>query len=129
MKINISINIGGIIFHIEEDSYDRLNSYLSSINRYFETFDDSKEILDDIENRIAEIFLGKLNDGKQVIVDEDIEELIQTMGTVADFEAQIEVDESDKAAEPQPSFDNSSETSEDKEGSYIKPYKVKVVQR
>jgi phage shock protein PspC (stress-responsive transcriptional regulator) len=112
MKKNISINIGGIIFHIEEDSYDRLNSYLSSINRYFETFDDSKEILDDIENRIAEIFLGKLNDGKQVIVDEDIDELIQTMGTVADFEAQIEVDESDRTVEPE-SFSTTSSESED----------------
>lgn len=114
MKKNISINIGGIIFHIEEDNYDRLNSYLNSINRYFESFDDSKEILDDIENRIAEIFLTKLNEGKQVIVDEDIEELIQTMGTVADFEAQIEMEvegtpsskekpeEESKQSEPEP---------------------------
>ena len=98
MKKNISINIGGIIFHIEEDSYNRLNDYLTTINRYFSTFDDSKEIIDDIENRIAEIFLSKLSDSKQVIASEDIDELISTMGTVADFEAQIEMDEDDRAA-------------------------------
>lgn len=98
MKKNISINIGGIIFHIEEDSYQRLNDYLTSINRYFSTFEDSKEIIDDIENRIAEIFLSKLSDGKQVIVTEDVEELIATMGTVKDFEAQIEVDVDDQPA-------------------------------
>lgn len=118
MKKNISINIGGIIFHIEEDSYDRLNSYLSSINRYFSSFDDSKEILDDIENRIAEIFLTKLNEGKQVIVDEDIDELIHTMGTVADFEAQIEMDETDSqkaqesVTENEPSAENQSKSEE-----------------
>ncbi|MDH5609772.1 MAG: PspC domain-containing protein, partial [Cyclobacteriaceae bacterium] len=92
MKKNISINIGGIIFHIEEDGYDRLKNYLDSINRYFSSFEDSKEIIDDIENRIAEILLGKLSDGKQVIVIEDIDELVTTMGTVADFEAAIDTD-------------------------------------
>jgi hypothetical protein len=67
MKKNISINISGIIFHIEEDGYDQLKAYLESINRYFSTFDDSLEIIADIETRIAELFLSKLKEGKQVI--------------------------------------------------------------
>ncbi|MEM7548482.1 MAG: PspC domain-containing protein [Bacteroidota bacterium] len=87
MKKNISINISGIIFHIEEDGYEELKKYLESINRYFSTFEDSKEIIDDIENRIAEIFLAKLKDGKQVITAIDVNDLIATMGSVADFEA------------------------------------------
>jgi hypothetical protein len=41
MKKNISINISGIIFHIEEDGYNQLKEYLESINRYFSTFEDS----------------------------------------------------------------------------------------
>ena len=40
MKKNISINIGGIIFHIEEDGYERLKKYLDSINQYFASFED-----------------------------------------------------------------------------------------
>ena len=99
MKKNISINIGGIIFHIEEDGYERLRSYLDSINKYFSAFEDSKEIVDDIENRIAEILLAKLTDGKQVVNKEDIDDLISTMGTVADFEATIEVEDSDLTQE------------------------------
>lgn len=87
MKKNISINISGIIFHVEEDGYERLKSYLESISRYFSTFEDNKEIVADIENRIAEIFLSKLNEGKQVINAEDIDGLIATMGTISDFEA------------------------------------------
>ncbi|HRJ31691.1 MAG TPA: PspC domain-containing protein [Cyclobacteriaceae bacterium] len=87
MKKNISINISGIIFHIEEDGYEVLKKYLDSINKYFSTFDDSSEILPDIESRIAEIFLSKLNEGKQVITLEDVNNLKTTMGSVSDFKA------------------------------------------
>ncbi len=88
MKKTISINIGGVIFHIEEDGYEKLKSYLSSIQRYFATFSDSKEIVSDIEARIAERFYNKQkSEVKQVISIEDVEELIKAMGTVADFEA------------------------------------------
>jgi phage shock protein PspC (stress-responsive transcriptional regulator) len=92
MKKNISINISGIIFHIEENGYEKLNAYLESINSYFSNFDDSGEIVADIESRIAEIFLSKLNEGKQVITADDVESLISTMGSIADFQA-IEDDE------------------------------------
>ncbi|MCW5912547.1 MAG: PspC domain-containing protein [Cyclobacteriaceae bacterium] len=87
MKKNISINISGIIFHIEEDGYETLRKYLDSIKRYFATFEDSSEILADIESRIAEIFLAKLHEGKQVITAEDVSSLVATMGSVSDFKA------------------------------------------
>lgn len=87
MKKNISINISGIIFHIEEDGYETLRKYLDSINSYFGSFEDSSEILADIESRIAEIFLSRLNDGKQVVTAEDVNTLINTMGNVNDFKA------------------------------------------
>jgi len=93
MKKNISINIGGIIFHIEEDGYEHLKQYLESINQYFATFDDNHEIIADIESRIAEIFLSKLNEGKQVITLADIEALITTMGSVKDFQSIEEPEE------------------------------------
>jgi phage shock protein PspC (stress-responsive transcriptional regulator) len=88
MKKTISINIGGIIFHIEEDGYEKLKGYLASIQKYFSSFADSKEILSDIEGRIAERFLNKQKvESKQVISLSDVDELIAAMGTVADFEA------------------------------------------
>ncbi|GAB2790740.1 hypothetical protein GCM10027275_39590 [Rhabdobacter roseus] len=88
MKKTISINISGIIFHIEEDGYDKLKNYLNSVQKYFSSFADSKEILSDIEGRIAERFLSKQKtESKQVISLEDVDELIAAMGTVADFEA------------------------------------------
>ncbi|WP_159469350.1 PspC domain-containing protein [Dyadobacter sp. 3J3] len=88
MKKTISINIGGVIFHIEEDGYEKLKSYLGSIQKYFSSFADSKEILSDIEGRVAERFLNKQKaEAKQVISLTDVDELILAMGTVADFEA------------------------------------------
>ena len=87
MKKNISINISGIIFHIEEDAYEELKAYLDSINAYFSTFDDNQEIIADIESRMAEIFLSKLNEDKQVITQEDVKSLIATMGSIRDFQA------------------------------------------
>ena len=96
MKKNISINISGIIFHIEEDGYDMLRKYLDSVNRYFSNFEDSTEILADIEGRIAEIFLSKLNDTKQVITSEDVNALMGIMGSVSDFKA---AEENEFAAE------------------------------
>lgn len=96
MKKNISINISGIIFHIEEDGYETLKKYLDSINRYFSTFEDSSEILADIESRIAEIFLSKLNAEKQVITAEDVSALMATMGSVNDFKAVEEEKQTEK---------------------------------
>jgi phage shock protein PspC (stress-responsive transcriptional regulator) len=87
MKKNISINISGIIFHIEEDGYEILRKYLDSINRYFSSFEDNSEILADIESRIAEILLSKLSEGKQVVTADDVNALMATMGSVNDFKA------------------------------------------
>jgi phage shock protein PspC (stress-responsive transcriptional regulator) len=111
MKKNISINISGIIFHIEEDGYESLRKYLDSISKYFSSFDDSAEILADIESRIAEIFLSKLNEGKQVITAEDVNALITTMGSVSDFKAVEEQDFTNTETKHNPSSGNEQQNS------------------
>ncbi len=100
MKKTISINIGGIIFHIEEEGFEKLKSYLDSVNKYFSTFEDSKEIISDIEGRIAEIFLKKLSASRQTINIEDVNDLITTMGTTQDFDATLEAEEVQKEETP-----------------------------
>jgi phage shock protein PspC (stress-responsive transcriptional regulator) len=87
MKKTLSINISGILFHIEEDGYDTLKNYLESINTHFSGYSDSKEIISDIENRIAEISLSYLKNNNQVITAENVARLIEKMGTIADFSA------------------------------------------
>ena len=118
MKKTVSINIGGIIFHIEEDGYDKLKNYLDSVNKYFSTFEDSGEIISDIESRIAEIFLDKLSDGRQTVTLEDVEGLIATMGTTQDFEAAIETEPvTTEAPKSEESQQSSSTTAEEPQSS------------
>ncbi len=105
MKKTISINISGILFHIEEDGYDTLRKYLDAINRHFSNYKDNQEIISDIENRIAEIFLSNLKNNKQVITAENVDKLIEKMGTIADFteveeeKEEIEAETSEKVDE------------------------------
>ena len=99
MKKTLSINISGILFHIEEDGYDTLKNYLESINSHFSGYADSKEIISDIENRIAEIFLSYLKNNNQVITAENVTRLIEKMGTIADFSALEEKEEVEEVSE------------------------------
>lgn len=97
MKKTISINISGILFHIEEDGYATLKKYLEAISKHFSHYQDNHEIISDIENRIAEIFLSNLKNNKQVITADNVNTLIEKMGTIADFKAlEEELQEEDK---------------------------------
>jgi phage shock protein PspC (stress-responsive transcriptional regulator) len=100
MKKTLSINISGILFHIEEDGYDTLKNYLESINTHFSGYPDSKEIVSDIENRIAEIFLSYLKNNNQVITADNVTRLIEKMGTIADFSALEEKEEVEEMVDP-----------------------------
>ena len=87
MNKTIIININGFIFHIEEDAYEILKNYMTDVKRHFLNSADSLEITTDIENRIAEMFTEMLAaQQKQVIVDEDVNQVVEQMGSVADFE-------------------------------------------
>ncbi|MBB6612082.1 DUF2807 domain-containing protein [Pontibacter sp. Tf4] len=93
MKKNISINLQGIIFYIEEDGYEQLSRYLASIRTYFSNYEGHEEIVADIELRIAEIFSARLSPVKQVITQEDVQYLIGRMGNVTEFEIEEPVEE------------------------------------
>lgn len=94
MKKTVQINIAGIIFFIEEDAYHSLSTYLHTIQTYFSSYEGSQEIIQDIEARIAEKFFEKQKiTGKSAIEQADIDQLIASMGTVADFEAIEEEDD------------------------------------
>ncbi len=86
MKKTLTINISGIIFHIDEDAYDKLNSYLSKLKRHFSNTQGKDEIITDIEGRIAELLQERTGDSKQVINIDDINEVIGLMGEPGEFE-------------------------------------------
>jgi phage shock protein PspC (stress-responsive transcriptional regulator) len=85
MKKNISINLQGIIFHIEDDGYEVLSRYLHEVKAHFASYQGHEEIVADIEGRIAELFSARLSVNKQVITLTDVEEMTAKMGRVSDF--------------------------------------------
>jgi phage shock protein PspC (stress-responsive transcriptional regulator) len=99
MKKNISINLQGLIFHIEEDGYEVLQRYLQDVKAHFSTYRGHEEIVADIEGRIAEIFAARTSVTKQVITFEDVEAMVAKMGRVQDFQQDGALDEDDDAAD------------------------------
>lgn len=86
MKKTFTINISGSVFHIEEDAYQKLQNYLQMLNRHFGPDEEGREILLDIETRIAELFTEKMEAGdKSVILESWVDEVIARMGKPEDF--------------------------------------------
>src|SRR5688572_29560643 len=85
MNKTVTINISGILFHIEEDAYDNLGRYLSAIRSYFSLTEGGSDIMSDIEARIAELLQEKISPSKQVLVLEDVEYVKSVMGKPEDF--------------------------------------------
>jgi phage shock protein PspC (stress-responsive transcriptional regulator) len=86
MKKTTQIHIGGRHFFMDEDAFQKLNHYLDSLKRHFgSTGESGSEIVDDIEQRIAELLENKIVPGKQAITLGDVNEVISTLGNVEDF--------------------------------------------
>ena len=86
MKKSISINLQGLLFHIEEDGYEILRRYLAEVKQHFSAYAGHEEIVADIEARIAELFASRLTPGKQVISLEDVLAVTAQLGRVSEFE-------------------------------------------
>ena len=76
MKKTLTVNLGGTVFHIDEDAYRLLDNYLCNLRLHFRKQEGAEEIVNDIENRISELFAEKLSAGSQVITIADVEEVI-----------------------------------------------------
>lgn len=80
MKKTLTINLAGMVYHIDEDAYQKLRSYLDSLEKKLKHEPDFKDIILDIEARVAEL-LNEILDGKrQVVIIEDIENIIEILG-------------------------------------------------
>lgn len=86
MKKTLTVNLGGTVFHIDEDAYCLLDNYLSNLKIHFRRETGADEIIDDIERRISELFAEKLTAGLQVITIADVEEVIARMGKPEELE-------------------------------------------
>jgi phage shock protein PspC (stress-responsive transcriptional regulator) len=87
MKKIININLSGRVIPIEDTAYDSLQRYIESLRRYFANEEGRDEIINDIESRVAELMNDKIKKGAPVVTEGDINEIINVMGRVEDFEA------------------------------------------
>jgi len=85
MNKTVNINLGGMIFHIDENAYLKLQNYLNAVRRSFAGASGEDEIVSDIESRIAELFSQKLQHDKQVVSNKEIDEVIEVMGQPEDY--------------------------------------------
>lgn len=107
MKKTLTINLNNIVFHIDDDAYDMLQSYLADVEKHLSD-DEKKEVMADIEARIAEIFSESLKRNKTVINLEDVEEIINVLGKPNQF-SEEEEDESQTKTNAQHQSTGSSE--------------------
>ncbi|WP_293672707.1 PspC domain-containing protein [uncultured Parabacteroides sp.] len=80
MKKTLTVNLGGTVFHIDEDAYQLLDKYLANLRIHFRKEEGSEEIMNDFEMRISELFNERVRLGHEVITIEHVEEVIKRMG-------------------------------------------------
>ena len=77
MKKNITINLCGRLYQIDEDAYELLSQYLDALRNYFKKQDGGEEIANDIEERVAELFDNLKVQGIEAITIEHVQDIIQ----------------------------------------------------
>jgi phage shock protein PspC (stress-responsive transcriptional regulator) len=82
----ININFQGRVIPIEEPAYEELKKYVESLRAYFANEDGKEEIINDIENRIAELFSEKLKAGQTFISGDHVAAIIASMGRPEQFD-------------------------------------------
>ena len=85
MKPTIDINLGGMLFHLDDDAYKALQSYLKALDKHLQTVDGRQEILSDIESRIAELLTERLASTRQVVSMLDVDAVKETLGSPSEF--------------------------------------------
>jgi len=85
MNKTVTINLSGLVFHINEDAFSALQSYLGEIRNYIRQQEGADEMLADIESRIAELLQSALGSNRQVVEMRDVEHIKSVLGNPADF--------------------------------------------
>ncbi|MEY4660042.1 MAG: hypothetical protein RJB36_1808, partial [Bacteroidota bacterium] len=80
MNKTVSIHLQGVPFILEEQAFDRLNSYMLQLKEILQKEEGSDEIIQDIELRMVELIQQKLTPFKQVVELSVIDQIIEKLG-------------------------------------------------
>ncbi|WP_165040647.1 PspC domain-containing protein [Dysgonomonas sp. ZJ709] len=82
MKKVIEVSIGGINFTVEDDAYFRLKDYLKRFEATIPDADEAREVMEDVEARVAEIFQNEMKYSNQVVNMKLVETVIDHLGVI-----------------------------------------------
>ncbi len=99
MNQTITINISGIVFHIDDNAYEKLKDYLSKVDSIFSNQERGREIIFNIESRIAELLNERISAEQNVVDEKMIDEIISIMGLPKDFSEEEFQQQPDKEQE------------------------------
>lgn len=92
MKKTLTVNLNNVVFNIDDDAYDMLQAYLADVEKYLSP-DERKEVMADIEARIAELFSERLIKNKNVLNMSDVDEIITVLGKPSQYGNEADTDE------------------------------------
>jgi phage shock protein PspC (stress-responsive transcriptional regulator) len=92
MKRNITINLCGRLFQIDEDAYELLQQYIESLRSSFGREEGGDEIVDDIEARIAELFDELRQQGIEAITIDHVKDIVTRIGRPEELAGENEND-------------------------------------
>lgn len=81
-----NINLGGRAFFADQDAYLKLKDYVQRLERRFASVHGGSEIIQDVENRLAEIFIQMLGGGREIVSLKMVAEAVATMGEPEAFD-------------------------------------------
>lgn len=85
MNKTINIHLAQTLFALDEKAYRILKQYLENLETLFENTEGAKDILEDIEVRISELFSEIKKDETYVFSVEDVQHVIEVLGQPEDF--------------------------------------------
>ncbi|MBZ4674702.1 MAG: Phage shock protein PspC [Dysgonamonadaceae bacterium] len=115
MKKVININFQGQVIAIEETAFEILSQYIDNLKAYFSREECGDEIVNDIENRIAELFGNRLKLGFNCITDEDVASILASIGKPEDFDTDYDESSDSTSGKKQSSFQSKKESESSKE--------------
>ncbi len=86
MKSTVKVSIGRLAFHLDSDAHNVLKTYLDRLEKHFAGKESGKEIVSDIEGRLAELLSARLTQAGQVVTRPIVDEVIAIMGMPDDME-------------------------------------------
>ena len=88
MKNVVKISISGLAFTLEEDGYMLLDKYLSQLRKYYNKQKNGVEVVEGIEERIAELLRERMGTSEEVVSKELVQEVMAIMGKPEDIEGE-----------------------------------------